>query len=465
MHMRKERDSMGEIEIPATAQYGAQTQRAVNNFTLARAEKMPRPVLWALIDIKACAAKANCAAGKLDSEREQAICAAVKQVQQYSPAEFARQFPVPMLQTGSGTSSNMNANEVLANLATKLTGKLSVHPNDHLNMGQSSNDVIPAAIQASLLRRLHGCLYPAIDLLVDELREKSVAHMASIKNGRTHLMDAMPVTFGFELKNWAAQLAAAKARIVALEPELACLPIGGTAVGTGVNTHPGFAAQVCKGLSALDNYHYSAANQPGLYMGAQEHHLALAGALKSLAVAVLKLCNDLRWMNSGPVNGLGEISLPVLQPGSSIMPAKVNPVIPEAVAMAMAKVMGHETTVAIAAQSGNFQLNVMLPVIADALHASIGLLADSCESLVNKALRGLVFQKEHCAALVAKNAMLVTGLNERVGYGKAAEIAKRAQDEARPLIDVASEETSLSRSELERLLDPMKLAAPFDSQS
>jgi len=451
-NMRTEKDSMGEVQVPAAALYGAQTQRAVDNFHISGIT-MPAHFICALGLIKAAAARANAELGLLDPTLATSIADAATTIAQ---GQHQDQFPIDRFQTGSGTSTNMNANEVIASLASQQLGQ-AVHPNDHVNCSQSSNDVIPTAIHVSAELALGNLLMPALHHLTDviALREESLAD--SIKTGRTHLMDAMPLSLAQELSGWRTQLLQAGQRINDCRSQLRQLAQGGTAVGTGVNADPQFAARFCFHLNASSEQAFEPADNFFAALASQDVAVALSGQLKALAVALMKIANDLRWMNSGPLSGLGEISLKPLQPGSSIMPGKVNPVIPEAVAMASAQVIGNDTTITVAGQSGNFQLNVMLPVIACNLLQSINLMANSCTAMADKCFADFVVNHDTITANLARNPILVTALNGLVGYNRAAQIAKRAYQEGRPVLEVAVEMTEISREELTTLLDPKKL--------
>ncbi|QDE29668.1 lyase family protein [Shewanella polaris] len=453
--MRIEHDSMGKIEVPNDVYYQAQTQRALNNFQFSD-RRFPTPALLALLDIKSAAAQANSQLDLLDNAMATAIQQAIVASKKL---DFSKHFPLDLFQTGSGTSSNMNINEVIASLASVIL-QVKVHPNDHVNMGQSSNDVVPACIHISTVRHLKAQLYPAITDLSDRLADLAIQHSNLVKTGRTHLMDAMPITLGQELLCWQQQLNAAQAKIQQAELSLHNLPLGGTAVGTGVNCDPRFAKLACDDLQQQDQIPWQAAVMPALYMSSQDHTLAMASALKGVAVTLLKIANDLRWMNSGPVAGLQEISLTALQPGSSIMPGKVNPVIPEAVAMIAAEVIGNEATITIAAQSGNFQLNVMLPLIADKLLSSIDLLTHACQAMTDKVFAEFTLNAEHLTQALEKNPILATALNSVVGYDMAAKIAKRADKEHKSVLAIALEETKLGEDELKAILDPLHLAKP-----
>ncbi|WP_077036042.1 lyase family protein [Pelomonas sp. KK5] len=450
---RIERDSMGEMEVPADALYGAQTQRAMHNFE-GIGGPMPERFIAALLLVKAAAARANIALKLLTPEMGGAIeKAAMTMVRE---GGFMAHFPVDVFQTGSGTSSNMNANEVLATLASRALGT-AVSANDHVNNGQSSNDSIPSALHISAALALHKELLPALRGLVDAIRAKAKTDGHHVKTGRTHLMDAMPVRLDQALGGWAAQLEAQIAQLEGLQPRIQALAQGGTAVGTGINAHPDFAARFCAELSALTGLPFTTAPDFFAAMGSQDAAVALSGALRGLAVTLMKIANDLRWMNSGPLAGLAEIELEALQPGSSIMPGKVNPVIPEAVAMAAAQVIGHDAAIAIAGQSGNFELNVMLPLVAHNLLAQLHLLARTSELLGTRAIATFKVNEPALQAALARNPILVTALNPVIGYAKAAAIAKRAYAEGRPILDVAAEDSGLDRAKLEQLLDPATL--------
>lgn len=449
---RTEYDSMGAVEVPEDALYGPQTQRAINNFQVSDLT-LPFAFIRAVALIKYCAASANAELGLLPENKAGAIQGAALEVFE---GRWQNQFPVDVFQTGSGTSTNMNVNEVLATLATQQSG-LEIHPNDDVNLGQSSNDVIPTAIQLSAARRITRKLQPALKHLQETIEQKATAYDGVVKTGRTHLMDAMPLTLGQELRTWSAQLAQAEERLLQLLPQLRALPQGGTAIGTGINAHSDFAEAFCRCLSDFTEQPFTPAPNKFAGIASQDIAVATAGSLASLATAMMKIANDLRWMNSGPLAGLGEITLPALQPGSSIMPGKVNPVIPEAVAMAGAQVLGNQTTISVAGQSGNFQLNVMLPVIAYNLLTSIELLGNSAHALADQAIAGFAIQPEQLNDALARNPILVTALNPVVGYNKAASIAKQAYAEQRPILEVALAETDLTEAELTQLLDPTRL--------
>jgi fumarate hydratase, class II len=450
---RIERDSMGELQVPADALWGAQTQRAVQNFPISGLT-LPRAFIGALGLVKQAAARANTRLELLDAGIARAIDAAAAEV---AAGQYDAQFPIDVFQTGSGTSTNMNANEVIAALAARRLGQ-AVHPNDHVNMSQSSNDVIPTTIHVSAALGVRRALIPALEHLRDVLRAKEREVGTQVKTGRTHLMDAMPVTLGQELSGWRAQIESGLARLAATEPRLLALAQGGTAVGTGINAHPEFGACFCEALADLTNVPFTPAANYFEALSSQDTAVELSGQLKTIAVSLMKIANDLRWMNSGPLAGLGEISLPALQPGSSIMPGKVNPVIPEATAMVAAQVIGNDTTITVAGQSGNFQLNVMLPVIAYNLLESIRLLANVSRALADRALAGFKVNPERLAQALDRNPILVTALNPVIGYEKGAAIAKKAYAEGLPVREVAQKMTDLPREELARLLDPADLA-------
>jgi fumarate hydratase class II len=449
---RVEHDSMGELKVPSDALWGAQTQRAVENFPVSGIP-MPREFIRAVGLVKWAAATANRQLEMIDSAIADAICAAADEV---ISGEHDAHFPIDIFQTGSGTSTNMNANEVIARLASAIAGS-EVHPNDHVNMGQSSNDVIPTAVHVSAAIELNGTLIPGLTHLADALVRKGTECDDIVKTGRTHLMDAMPVTFGQELGGWAAQIRNGLERLTATMPRLTRLAQGGTAVGTGINAHPEFADLFADALSARTGIEFGASDNFFESLSCQDTAVELSGQLKTVAVSIMKIANDLRWMNSGPLAGLGEIALPALQPGSSIMPGKVNPVIPEAAAMVAAQVIGNDATITIGGQSGNFQLNVMLPVISYNLLQSIGILAAIAKLLADKAIAGFTVNKGNLQQALERNPILVTALNPVIGYECGAAMAKKAYAEGRPIREVAREMTDLDDKELTRLLDPAAL--------
>ena len=449
---RIEHDSLGAVEVPVDALWGAQTQRAVNNFRFAGGP-MPRAFLRALGLVKQACARVNADLGLLPAETAAAVAAAADQV---ARGEHDGQFPVDVFQTGSGTSTNMNANEVIAALAAQALGR-AVHPNDDVNMCQSSNDVIPTCIHVAAALEVEGTLLPSLAHLEATIMAKARESAGVVKTGRTHLMDAMPVRVEQEMGAWAAQIRDCAERIRAVMPRLSRLAIGATAVGTGVNAPAEFGQQVARALSQQCGIAFQASDNYFRDLACQDTAVELSGQLRTLAVALMKIANDLRWMNSGPLAGLAEVRLPALQPGSSIMPGKVNPVVPEAVAMVCARVMGNDTTVAVAGQSGNFQLNVMLPVIADALLESVLLLAAAVRSLADAAVAGLQVDAQRMRAALARNPILVTALNSAIGYELGAAIAKQAYAEGRPVLEVAMERSGLDETTLRALLDPERL--------
>jgi len=450
---RVERDSMGELRVPADALWGAQTQRAVQNFPLSGL-RMPRGFIRALGLVKWAAAGANLELGELDKVRAFAIQRASLEI---ADGRHDAHFPVDVFQTGSGTSTNMNANEVIARLATEYSGGMAIHPNDHVNRSQSSNDVIPTSIHVGAALAIAGQLLPALKELSETTGRKAGDVGDIVKTGRTHLMDAMPLTLGQELGGWRTQIEDGVARLHAVRPRLHALALGGTAVGTGVNAPQDFARRATALLSGRTSLDLRPSRDLFAALASQDTAVELSGHLRTLAVSLIKIANDLRWMNSGPHAGLGEIALPALQPGSSIMPGKVNPVVPEAVAMIGAQVIGNDATIAVAGQSGSFQLNVMLPVIAYNLLQSIELLGNAARALARSAIAGFKVNAPRLAADLERNPMLVTALAPVIGYDKAAAIAKRALAEGRTIRDVAAEMTELEPQQLARLLDPAAL--------
>ncbi|MEI8648710.1 class II fumarate hydratase [Paraglaciecola sp. Hal342] len=435
-----------------TTLYREQTSLALENFQIS-GTPMPSEFIHALALIKASAAKANAEVAGLDSEIAIDIQRAAMEVAQ---GDHDGAFQVDVYQTGSGTSTNMNANEVIATLASSKLGR-QVHPNDHVNMGQSSNDVIPSAIHLSAALALSQNLLPALQSLMSAIDAKSVLYRETVKTGRTHLMDAMPITLGQELSGWSKQIQFSISRLIEVLPRISTLALGGTAVGTGINTHPKFAQTTCQHLSQLTGLRFNPADNYFAAISSQDTAVEVSGQLNTLAVSLMKICNDLRWMNSGPLAGLGEISLDKLQAGSSIMPGKVNPVIPEAVAMVCAQVMGYHQSITIAGQSGNFQLNTMLPLIGYNLLTSISILSNGISALTHKAIVTMQANSERMSEYLSKNPILVTALNNKVGYEKGALIAKAAYEEKRPVIEVAAEMTDIPIDELRELLDPSSM--------
>ena len=449
---RKELDSMGELLVPKSALWGAQTQRAIENFPISGI-KMPRQFISTLGLVKWAAASTNKDLGILDSDKAKAIQAAAQEIIE---GKHDKHFPVDVFQTGSGTSSNMNANEVIGNLAAKILGK-NVHPNDDVNMGQSSNDVIPTCIHIAAMIGLHNNLLPALTGLIKELEIKADTLKGVVKTGRTHLMDAMPVTMGQEIEGWRSQIIHAADRITDSMSRLSNLAQGGTAVGTGINTHKDFGKRFVNTINKKTKINFQVS--PSYFESLASQHTAvdISGQLKVLAVSLIKISNDLRLMNSGPLAGISEIKLPELQPGSSIMPGKVNPVIPEAVAMVCAQVIGNDAAIVIAGQSGNFQLNVMLPVIAHNLLQSIEILTNATNLLKEKAIKDFTINESNIKQTLEQNPILVTALNSVIGYELGAKIAKKAYQNNRSIKEVAMEMTDLDEAELDLLLNPEAL--------
>ncbi len=449
---RHERDTMGIVRIPPGALWGAQTQRAVENFPVS-GQRLPRAFLRALGLIKAACARVNRDLGLLPARTAAAIERAALAV---AEGRHDAHFPIDVYQTGSGTSTNMNANEVIARLASRALGR-KVHPNDDVNRGQSSNDVMPTAIAVAAALEASENLLPALDHLRRTIHRKARSVDRVVKTGRTHLMDAMPIRLGQELSAWAEQAANGERRVADSLPRLCELALGGTAVGTGVNTPRSFGPRVAAELRRRTGLPFRAAPNYFEKLAAVDAAVELSGQLKAVAVSLMKIANDLRWMNSGPGAGLGEISLPALQPGSSIMPGKVNPVIPEAAAMVCARVFGNDVTVTVAGQAGNFQLNTMLPLVAAVLLDSLALLSAASRLLADKAVAGFTVDEARVTGLLERNPVLATALNPVIGYEAAAKVAKRAAAERRTVRDAAAELTGLAPERLRRLLDPRAL--------
>jgi fumarate hydratase, class II len=450
---RLERDSMGEVEVPRDALFGAQTRRALDNFPISDLRK-PRRFVEALGAIKLEAAVVNCELGLIGEEEKDAIVEAAEEV---IDGRLDNAFVLDVFQTGSGTSTNMNANEVISNRAIQLLGgelgsKSPIHPNDHVNMGQSSNDVIPTAIHLSALISIDQDLLPALEKLRSALQQKATQFDDVVKTGRTHLQDATPIRLGQEFLGYAGQMERGIDRLRKAQDDLSEVALGGTAVGTGVNTQPEFATRVCERLSARFGVDVHETENHFQAQSAMDATVFTSGALKTVAVSLMKIANDIRWLGSGPRAGIGEIALPEVQPGSSIMPGKVNPVIAESVAMVAAQVMGNDATVTIAGQSGNFELNVMLPLIAYNLIQSIDLLANAAENLTDQCVSGIE-ATERGPELVEQGLMLATALAPVIGYDRAAEISKAAYKSGRTIREIAREETDLSEDELDELLD------------
>jgi fumarate hydratase class II len=450
---REEEDSMGPVRVPADAYYGAQTQRAADNFPVSGLV-LPPEFIRALAMIKQAAAKVNADLGLLDRSFADAIARAAEEV---GAGKMEDQFVVDVFQTGSGTSTNMNMNEVLSSRANEILtgkkgGKAPVHPNDHVNLGQSSNDVIPTTIHVAALNQLRGRLYPSLAGLQAGLEEKAAAFGDVRKIGRTHLQDAVPITLGDEFSGYARQIALCRERFTGLETRLSELALGGTAVGSGLNTHPEFAGRVMQYLNAATGLSFREAANHFQAQASQDSAVELSGALKTMAVVLVKIANDLRWLSSGPRCGLGEINLPALQPGSSIMPGKVNPVIPEAALQAAAQVMGNDTVIALSGQSGNFELNVMLPVIAHNLLQSLRLMAAAAELLQRKCIAGISANRERCAANIEQSLALVTGLVPHIGYDRAAAIAHEAYRTGRTIREIVKEQNLVDDDTLNQAL-------------
>jgi fumarate hydratase class II len=459
---RIEHDSMGEVRVPVDARWRAQTQRAVENFPIS-GQRIERAHIEALARIKGAAAKVNARLGVLDKDIAEAIQEAADEV---ARGDWDEHFPVDVFQTGSGTSSNMNTNEVIATLATeRLGGGRGVHPNDHVNASQSSNDVFPSSIHIAATAAVTRDLIPALDHLATALARKSEEFADVVKSGRTHLMDATPVTLGQEFGGYAAQIRYGVERLRSSLPRLAELPLGGTAVGTGINTPPGFSAAVIEEVARTTGLPLTEARDHFEAQGARDGIVETSGQLRTIAVGLTKIANDLRWMSSGPRTGLAEISLPDLQPGSSIMPGKVNPVIPEAVLMVAAQVIGNDATVATAGAAGNFELNVMLPVIAKNVLESVRLLANVSRLLADRTVDGIVAHRERAREYAESSPSVVTPLNKYIGYEEAAKVAKKALAERRTIREVVLENGyvergDLTEEQLDEALDVLRMTRP-----
>ncbi|WP_052851517.1 class II fumarate hydratase [Streptomyces avicenniae] len=457
---RIEHDSMGEVRVPADAKWRAQTQRAVENFPIS-GQGIERAHIAALARIKAAAATVNAELGVIDKDMAEAIAAAAGEV---AEGGWDAHFPVDVFQTGSGTSSNMNTNEVLASLATERLGR-PVHPNDHVNASQSSNDVFPSSIHIAATGSVTGELIPALAHLAEALERKGAEFAGIVKSGRTHLMDATPVTLGQEFDGYAAQIRYGIERLNASLPRLAELPLGGTAVGTGINTPPGFSAAVIAEVARVTGLPLTEARDHFEAQGARDGLVETSGQLRTIAVSLTKICNDLRWMSSGPRTGLAEIALPDLQPGSSIMPGKVNPVIPEAVLMVAAQVIGNDVTVTTAGAAGNFELNVMLPVIAKNLLESIRLLGNASRLLADRTVDGITADAERAREYAESSPSVVTPLNRYIGYEEAAKVAKRALKERKTIREAVLdggyvERGDLTLEQLDEALDVLSMTRP-----
>jgi fumarate hydratase, class II len=457
---RIEHDTMGEVRVPAEALWGAQTQRAVENFPISGTTLEPAHV-HALARIKAAAARVNAKLGVLDQDMADAIERAALEV---ADGQHDDHFPIDVFQTGSGTSSNMNVNEVVAALASRSLGR-DVHPNDHVNASQSSNDTFPTSIHVAATGAITRDLIPALAHLADAFEVKGRDFADVVKSGRTHLMDATPVTLGQEFGGYAAQLRLGIERLEATLPRVAELPLGGTAVGTGINTPPGFADEVITVLAELTGLPLTEARNHFEAQGSRDGLVEASGQLRTIAVGLHKTCTDLRWMGSGPRTGLGEIRLPDLQPGSSIMPGKVNPVLPEATSMVCAQVIGNDATVVFAGASGNFELNVMMPVMAVGLLSSIRLLANASRVLADRCVLGIEADVEHCRELAESSPSVVTPLNRSIGYENAATVAKKAVKEKKTIREVVIEEGyvdrgDLTEAQLDEALDVLRMTHP-----
>jgi fumarate hydratase class II len=457
---RTEHDSMGEVQVPADALYGAQTARAVENFPIS-GQPVPPGVIHALARLKAAAAGVNAELGVLDGERARAIVAAAREV---AEGRHDEHFPIDVFQTGSGTSTNMNVNEVVSRLAAQSSG-IDVHPNDHVNYGQSSNDTFPSALRIAATVAATDDLAPALAHLAAALGRKEVEFADVVKAGRTHLMDAVPVTLGQEFGGYRRQVELGLERVIRAALATAELPLGGTAAGTGLNAAPGFASRVIERVSEATGHEFREADNHFEAQSAQDAVVELSGALKVVAVSLTKICNDLRWMSSGPRTGLGEIHLPDLQPGSSIMPGKVNPVLPEATLMACAQVIGNDVTITTAGAAGNFELNVMLPVLAKNILESIGLLAATSRLLADRCIDGITAQVEHARMLAESSPSIVTPLNRYIGYEAAAAVVKRAVKERKTIREVVIEDGHirdgrLTEAQLDDALDVLAMTRP-----
>ncbi|MGW2299966.1 class II fumarate hydratase [Streptomyces sp. NPDC001809] len=459
---RIEHDSMGEVRVPAHAKWRAQTQRAVENFPVS-GQRLERAHIEALARIKAAAARVNAELGVIDGDRAEAIASAAAEV---AEGRWDEHFPVDVFQTGSGTSSNMNTNEVIATLASeRLPEGREVHPNDHVNASQSSNDVFPSSIHIAATGAVTRDLIPALEHLAASLGRKSAEFASVVKSGRTHLMDATPVTLGQEFGGYAAQVAYGVERLRSALPRLAELPLGGTAVGTGINTPAGFSAAVIAEVARTTGLPLTEARDHFEAQGARDALVETSGQLRTIAVSLTKISNDLRWMASGPRTGLAEINLPDLQPGSSIMPGKVNPVIPEAVLMVAAQVTGNDTTVAVAGAAGNFELNVMLPVMAKNLLESVRLLANASRLLADRTVDGITANAERAREYAESSPSVVTPLNKYIGYEEAAKVAKRSLAERRTIREVVLdsgyvERGDLTVEQLDEALDVLRMTRP-----
>jgi fumarate hydratase, class II len=461
MKTRTEQDSLGPKEVPENVYYGIQTLRAVENFPISGL-RFPRSFIRALALVKRSAAQVNRDLGLLDKKLSEAVIQSATEVMD---GRWDSEFPVDIFQTGSGTSTNMNANEVIANRAIEILGgrkgsKSPVHPNDHVNMGQSSNDVIPTAIHVAALESLVREVIPALEILRTDLDRKAQEFDGIVKIGRTHLQDAVPVRLGQEFSGYASQVAHGIQRLKNCQPHLAELALGGTAVGTGLNADPAFIERAIQTLAKETGLPFVGAPNRFEALAAQDAAVETSGALKTVAVSLMKIANDLRWLSSGPRCGIGEIELPSLQPGSSIMPGKVNPVIPEAVCMAAAQVIGADAAITVGGQSGNFELNVMLPVMAYNLLSSMAILTNASRLLAERCIRGIKANQEVCEGFIERSLAMCTALAPRIGYDKAAEIAKESYKTGKTVRQIAREKNLLPLDELDKLLDAHRMTEP-----
>jgi fumarate hydratase class II len=457
MQYREEKDALGPIQVPAKAYYGAGTQRAVDNFGISGLT-MPKAFIFALARIKKAAAEVNLELGLLDAKHARVIAAACDEV---ASGQLKDQFPVDVFQTGSGTSTNMNLNEVVACRANQMitgkrAGKAPVHPNDHVNLGQSSNDIIPTALHLSALLRTKTDLFPALERLHDSLRSKAVSFEKIPKIGRTHLQDAVPMTLGNEFGGYARQIQLAIERIKEAGRGLKELAIGGTAVGTGINAHPKFASRVIDRLNRETGIDFREAVDHFEAQGAKDAVVGFSGALRTLAISLVKIANDIRWLASGPRCGIGEIVLPALQPGSSIMPGKINPVLPEAILQVAAQVMGNDTVILLSGQGGNFELNVMMPVMIHNLHQSLAILARSIDLFTDKCIAGIQADEEKCRANIANSLMMATYLVPHLGYDETAKIARKAYESGSRIVDLVVKEKLLPPEKIDSILSEFR---------
>ena len=455
---RTEKDSLGEMKVPADALWGAQTQRAVENFPISDL-RFPRSFIAALGMIKKAAAETNEALKLIDTGTARSIVQAAEEVIR---GDHDAQFVIDIFQTGSGTSTNMNANEVIANRATQIRGGngAGIHPNDHVNAGQSSNDVIPSAMQVAACMSIRSDLIPALTVLRDSLLAKAREFDHIVKSGRTHLMDATPVRLGQEFGGYAAQIDLGIRRLHDAERDMLELPLGGTAVGTGINTPAEFAGNAIARIAASTGIEFIEAGNHFERQGTRDTIVYAHGALNTIAVSLMRIANDIRLLGSGPRAGLNEITLPAIQPGSSIMPGKVNPVIAEAVTMVAAQVMGNNTTITVGGQGSYFELNVMMPIMTHALLQSITLITNAARVLAGKCVDGIIANEDRCRELLEGNLSLATALAPKIGYDEAASIAKQAFREGRTAREVAQERQVLSDDELDEVLDARAMTRP-----